>query len=199
MDILVSALQTVLIGLFQLTNSYGVSILMLTGGVRLALLPLAIWQQRTSRASAALQAEIKQVQERYKGAEAESRMRDLYSRSGHQMLLGCLPSLAQWPAFLAMYGALTAFPFTIPAGFAWIQHLAMPDPYFILPAASVLLSMGQVWLTSPREQRLPMLILPVLMGFWMAKASAAIALYWVASNLFGLVQHVWLARRPVAA
>lgn len=199
MDFLVAAVQAVLLGLFQLTNSYGVSILILTGGLRLALVPLALWQQRSSQASAALQAEIKQIQATYQGAEAERRVRDLYGRSGPKMLLGCLPALAQWPLFLAMYTALTAFPFTIPAGFAWIQHLALPDPYFILPAVSVLLSVGQVWMASPREQRIAMLILPVLMGFWMAKASAAVALYWVASNLFGLLQHVWLTRRPAAA
>lgn len=57
-----SLVQSLLVWLTEFTGSYGWSILLLTLLVRLLLVPIYLWQQRTQKGSAALQAEIKEVQ-----------------------------------------------------------------------------------------------------------------------------------------
>lgn len=199
MSALTSVIHQALEVLFQWTGSYGWTILLLTLAIRLLMLPLAFWQQKSARASAALQAAAQEIQKRYQGEEAQRRLQELYGRSGKAMLAGCLPALVQWPIFMAMYGALTSFPYAVPASFFWLQNLGAPDPYFILPLLAVATSVWQIWASTPREQRLTMLIIPVLFGFFMLKASAAIALYWVAGNVISLVQHYLMTRRPATA
>lgn len=115
------------------------------------------------------------------------------------MLSGFLPALAQWPVFLAMYSALNSFPFALPAGFYWLSSLSAPDPYLILPALVVATALWQTWATTSPEQRRFLVIIPVLMGFFMLRASAAVSLYWAASNLISLAQHYLSTRRTAVA
>lgn len=186
--------------LSQWTGSYGWAIIALTVGVRLLLMPLQVWQQRSGRESAALQAQAQEIQQKYTGEEQQKRLGDLYRQSGGKLLAGCLPALAQWPVFMAMYGALNTFPFALPAGFFWLENLGAPDPYFILPLLAVATSVWQTWTTVPKQQRLTMMLLPAIFFFVMMKASAGVVLYWVVSNMVSLVQHYLLtARRPAAA
>lgn len=196
---LTSAIHAALQALFDLTGNYGWTILLLTVGIRLLMLPLTFWQQRTAKASAALQAAVAEIQRQYQGEEAQKRIGDLYRRSGGAMAGGCLPVLLQWPVFMAMYGALNSFSYAVPASFFWLQNLGAPDPYFILPVLAVATSVWQIWASTPAQQRLTMVIIPVLFGFFMIKASAAVALYWVAGNVISLVQHYLVGRRGAMA
>ncbi|HWI61333.1 MAG TPA: membrane protein insertase YidC [Symbiobacteriaceae bacterium] len=198
MSFLTSGIHAALEALFHLTGNYGWTILLLTLAVRLAMLPLALWQQRAARASATLQTEALEIQKRYAGEEAQKRLQELYGRSGGTMLAGCLPALLQWPVFMAMYGALNSFAFAVPAAFLWLENLAAPDPYFILPLLAVATSVWQTWAGTPKAQRLTMLLLPILFGFFMLKASAAVALYWVSGNLISFAQTYLLKRHATA-
>lgn len=200
MSILTSAIHSVLQGLFHLTGSYGWTIILLTLGIRVLMLPLSLWQQRSAQGTAAMQDAAQEIQKRYQGDEAQKKLQELYGRSGWSMLAGCFPLVLQWPVFMAMYGALSSFPFAVPAAsFLWLQNLGAPDPYFILPLLAVATSVWQTWASVPRQQRLTMMILPVLFGFFMVKASAALALYWVAGNILSLVQFYVLGRRGTVA
>ena len=199
MSVLTTAIHSALESLFRLTGNYGWTILLLTLGVRFLMLPLSFWQQRTAKATAAIQSAAREIQERYAGEEAQKKLQELYGRSGWSMLAGCLPTLLQWPIFMAMYGALSSFPFAVPATFLWLENLAAPDPYFILPLLAVATSVWQTWASVPRQQRLTLMILPVLFGLFMVKASAALALYWVSGNIISLIQYYLLGRRGAAA
>lgn len=81
--------------LSQWTGSYGWAIIALTVGVRLLLMPLQVWQQRSGRESAALQAQAQEIQQKYTGEEQQKRLGHLYRQSGGKLLAGCLPALAQ--------------------------------------------------------------------------------------------------------
>ncbi|HWI53120.1 MAG TPA: YidC/Oxa1 family membrane protein insertase [Symbiobacteriaceae bacterium] len=74
MSYLTSGIHAALGALFQLTGSYGWTILLLTLGIRLLLLPFAFWQQRSAKASAALQATAQEIQKQYRGEEAQRRL-----------------------------------------------------------------------------------------------------------------------------
>lgn len=199
MQVLTQAIQWILQLLYVYTGNYGWAILLLTAGLRAALLPVQIWQMRGSKAMAALQEEAKRVQAKHKGEEAQRRLQALYASSGGALFTGCLPTLLQWPVFMAMYSALSHFTFAVPAAFLWLTSLAVPDPYFVLPILAVASSLVQTWLSVPKEQRLISALIPVLFGFLVLHASAAVALYWVASNLLSLGQQLLLSRRPATA
>lgn len=184
---------------FQYTGNYGLSIILTTLSIRILLFPLQMWQQKSARDSGDLQAKAQEIQARYQGEEAQRRLAELYARSGGKLLAGCLPALAQWPVLLSMYGALTSYPYILPAGFLWLENLAMPDPYFVLPLLVVLTSAWQAWAMAPKGQRLTMVLIPVMIGIFTVKASAAVALYWTASNLLGILQYYLLPRRPAVA
>jgi len=194
-----SAIRAAMQALSHLTGSYGWTILLLTLAVRLLLLPFAFWQQRSAKATAALQAAAQEIRKRYDGDEAQRKLQELYGRSGWSLAAGCLPALLQWPVFVAMYSALSTFPFAAPSAFLWLENLAAPDPYFILPIMAVVTSIWQTWASVPQQQRLTLMLLPVLFGFFMIKASAALALYWVGSNIISLLQSYLMNRRGAAA
>ena len=85
-------------------GGYGVAIILLTLGMRVVLLPLAVKQIRSMQAMTAIQPKVKQIQQRYKGQRStESRqkmneeMMALYKQYGVNPLSGCLPLLAQFP------------------------------------------------------------------------------------------------------
>lgn len=198
-SVLTHAIHQAMQFLFHVTGNYGWAILLLTLAVRLGLTPFYIWQQRASRGSAALQEQAKAIQEKYQGEEQQTKLKELYSRYGGAMLAGCLPALLQWPVLIAMYGALNSFPYVLPAGFFWLENLAAPDPFFVLPVLAVATSVWQIWAGSPRQQRLTMLVVPVLMGLFLIKTSAAVMLYWVAGNVVSLLQQYLFARRPAVA
>lgn len=195
MSYLTEMIHTALEQLFLLTGSYGWAVLLLTLAVRMSLMPLTLYGQRAANRWAAVQAEVKEVQERYSGEEQQRRLKEVYSRSGGAMLAGWLPMLAQWPVFIAMYQALSRFPYIVAASFFWLENLAAPDPYYILPALVVGTWLWQSLATLPRAQRMTALILPLVMGVILIKASAAISLYWMAGNLISLAQHYLFARR----
>jgi YidC/Oxa1 family membrane protein insertase len=197
--VLTSVIHAALQALFHLTGNYGWTILLLTLGLRLALLPFAFWQQRSSRLSVQLQSEVKEIQAKYQAEEAQQKLQEVYRRSGGAMLAGCLPALLQWPVFVAMYSGLNTFAYAVPAGFFWLTNLGAPDPYFILPLLAVATSVWQVWATTPKAQRLTMLVLPLVFSLVMLKASAAVALYWVASNVISMAQYYFFARKQAAA
>lgn len=184
--------------LFAATGNYGWAILLLTVILRGALLPLNFWSQRATARSAVMQAEVKEIQTKYQGDEQQKRLQEVYSRSGGAMLAGCLPMLMQMPVFLAMYSALNTFPYVAATGFLWLESMAMPDPYFILPLLVVGTQLWQSLISLPKEQRLTAFILPVVMGFILFKASAAISIYWVVSNLISVAQSYAFKRPRVA-
>lgn len=199
LSVLTSGIHAALQALFHVTGNYGWTILLTTVALRLLMLPFAFWQQRSAQASAAMQAEVQAVQAKYKGEEQQKRLQEVYARSSKALLGGCLPMLLQWPLFMAMYAGLNSFAYAVPAGFFWLQNLGAPDPFYILPLIALATSVWQVWATTPKAQRLTMLVLPLVFSLVMLKASAAVALYWVASNVISMAQYYFFARKQAAA
>ena len=68
---LLGGLGHVLAWLYDLIPNYGVAIILLTIGIRLLLLPLGVKQIRSMQAMAALQPQMKKLQQQYKGNRAK--------------------------------------------------------------------------------------------------------------------------------
>lgn len=97
---------------YNLFNNYFVAIAMFALLVKIALLPSAISQQKSSAKQTRLQPKIRRIQERYKGdKDAQRKINEeqqaLYQREGfNPMNQGCLPMLIQFPIIIGLYGAV---------------------------------------------------------------------------------------------
>jgi len=108
-------------GIYTVIPSYGVAIILLTVAVRAVLYPLTLKQIRSMTAMQKLGPEQKKIQQKYKGMqqkvkdrqelmklrqEMNAEMMALYKEHGVNPAGGCLPMIAQLPAFIALYSVL---------------------------------------------------------------------------------------------
>ena len=107
--------------------------------------------------------------------------------------MGCLPLVLQMPFFMAVFAILTVSievrnaPF-----FGWLTDLSSPDPYYVLPIVMCITMIAQTALTpmtgDPMQKRVQYLMPPILTYFFFRTAPAGLVLYWMVSNLVGVVQ-----------
>jgi len=117
---LLNGLGWVLSHIYDGVHNYGVAIILLTLGIRLILLPLGLKQIRSMQAMQAIQPQIKQLQQKYKGNKQKlnEEMMRLYKERGVNPLAGCLPMVLQIPVLIALYSVLRfpQHPSHLPAG-----------------------------------------------------------------------------------
>lgn len=91
-----------------LGGNYGLAIIVFTILIRLITMPFTVKQLQSSRAMAALQPQIKILQQKYaKDREKLSQeTMKLYSEAGVNPLGGCLPALIPWPIMIALYQSI---------------------------------------------------------------------------------------------
>lgn len=105
LDPLHMALGAALAFFYAIVPSFAFSIIMLTIGVRVALIPLTAKQLKSQQAMQRLQPELKKLQAKYKGDRQtlNEEMMKLYKEHKANPLAGCLPLLLQMPLFIVLY------------------------------------------------------------------------------------------------
>lgn len=190
--------------LYFLFGSYGIAIIAFTIITRLILLPLSLQQIRSSKAMQELQPKLQALQKKYaKDKEALSReTMKLYREHGVNPLSGCLPMLIQLPIWIGLYSALINLSRTqeFAVSFLWIENLAkVPDMTKPLDWILPILTVASQWIVQkmmtpptqdPQQQAMSsmMMFMPIMFGFFAFQVPAGLVLYWVASNLFSIVQ-----------
>ncbi|MDD4264339.1 MAG: YidC/Oxa1 family membrane protein insertase [Firmicutes bacterium] len=113
---------------FQLSNNYGVAIIMLTVTYKVVLLPLTWVQRKSMSVMKELTPLQQEIQEKYKNdpQEANKRIMELYKQHNANPFGGCLLSLLQLPIAFILFGVLRATNFE-GASFLWISDLTKPD------------------------------------------------------------------------
>jgi len=124
-----NALGAALNAIYTVIPSYGVAIILLTVAVRAVLIPLTLKQIRSMTAMQTLAPEQKKIQQKYKQLQAKVQDRQelmklrqqmnqevmaLFKEHGVNPAGGCLPLLAQMPAFIALYSVLRTSIVVIP-------------------------------------------------------------------------------------
>jgi YidC/Oxa1 family membrane protein insertase len=115
---LLNGIGAVLAWLYDHIPNYGLAIIVLTLGIRVLLLPLAMKQIRSMQAMQAVAPKQKEIQRKYKGNRQkinEETMR-LYKEEGVNPLSGCFPLLAQFPVLIALFAVLS-----VPKGLPHVQ------------------------------------------------------------------------------
>ena len=189
-------------------GNYGWSIIILTVLMRLVFFPItyksSITMRQTSKKMSKVQPRVKAIQDRYrkmkKSMETQRQMNEeimaLYKKEGVNPmgnLGGCLPLLLQMPIFIAFYNLLAVTIEMRHAPFGlWLQDLSRRDPYYITPLLMGASWLAQQWMTSssipdPMQRRM-MMFMPVMFTFFMMNMPSGLVVYWLTSNILGMVQ-----------
>ncbi|MFJ7639745.1 YidC family membrane integrase SpoIIIJ [Peribacillus sp. NPDC097264] len=183
-------------------GSYGLGIIAVTLIIRLILLPLMIKQVKSSKAMQAIQPEMKELQAKYSSKDAATQQKlqketmALFSKYNVNPLAGCLPIVVQMPILIGFYHAISRTHEISLHSFLWFD-LGSPDPYYILPIIAGITTFIQQKLSmagmnsNPQmaaQMTMMLYIMPVMIVIFAINFPAALSLYWVVGNLFGIVQ-----------
>jgi YidC/Oxa1 family membrane protein insertase len=197
--------------LHSFVPNYGVSIILLTILVRLAMAPLTVKQMRSMERMRLLQPKIKEIQEKHaddrqKQSEA---MMSLYRQEKVNPLGGCLPMFLQLPVFVGLFYALrSSIQLRQAPFFGWIDDLAAPDLLFTIPGADfpvrvLPLLMGASMFvqqkitpvqTDPAQARMMLIMMPGMMTVVSYSFPSGLVLYWMMSNVLAISHQLWIGR-----
>jgi YidC/Oxa1 family membrane protein insertase len=198
--VLAKPLFWVLDQLHTLLGNWGWSIVALVFLLKIAFYWLNAAAYRSMGKMKALAPRITELRERYKDKPQlmQQEMMRIYREEKVNPLGGCLPILAQMPFFIALYWVLlSSVEMRNAPWIGWIQDLAVPDPWFILPLLMTASSLFQVWLNPPAAdpmQQKMMWSMPVIFGVMFFFFPAGLVLYWLTNNILSIAQQWWINR-----
>lgn len=194
----------VLSWLHQWVGNWGVAIILLTVLIKLLFYPLSQASYRSMGKMRVLAPRLQKLKEQY-GSDRQrlqQAMMELYKTEKINPLGGCLPIVVQIPVFIALYWALLASVELRHAPFMlWINDLASPDPWFVLP---VLMGASMIIQTrlnpeppDPVQAKI-MKVMPVAFSIFFFFFPAGLVLYWLVNNILSIVQQ-WHINRMLAS
>lgn len=187
--------------LYQLTNSYGVAIILFTIVIYSLFFPLKWRSSKAMKKAQKLAPKMKELQEKIKGLKQndpklkELQMEQLRLMKEGNPLGGCLPLLIQMPFLFALYRAITISLDFRQASFLWIPDLSAAEPYLIhvLP---ILMTGTMVILqlvtpapsADPLQRKMMAFGMPIFMLYILWSAPSGLVLYWLVGNIVGFSQ-----------
>jgi YidC/Oxa1 family membrane protein insertase len=212
---LIPALAWGLNGFRRLFGNYGWAIVAVTVLINLALSPLRFYSSKKMKKAAKHQPRMKELQDRMKKLKENPKKneRELQDLQQEQLALmkeanplgGCMPLLLQMPIFWAVYMYLgSSLDVRHAPWMLWIRDLSTPDPLKILPIVMCVTMIASTKLTpqpasadpSMKMQRIMMTWLMPIMLTWLFffSAPSGLVLYWMVSNLVGVLIQLWINR-----
>ncbi len=108
MNILGWPLGWIMFFCYTLVRNYGLALILFTLLTKLALLPLAIKQQKGMAKMAILKPKMDEIQRKYakNPQKQQEEMQALYSQENYNPMAGCLPTLIQFPILFGMINVI---------------------------------------------------------------------------------------------
>jgi YidC/Oxa1 family membrane protein insertase len=185
------------------------SIIALTVVVRIVLVPLTVRQIHSMQALQAHAPEMKAIQQKYKSDKAKlnEELMKFYRENHINPAASCLPLLAQFPVFIALYLTLrhakeVSGPWLHVVPDISAKGTAHWSGYVLLAiyAGSQIASTYFMGSTMQKSQRNLMMVLPLLFITVVARFPTGLILYWMTTNLWtvgqGLVTRSLIPRTP---
>lgn len=134
-DAIAKVIDGILHGIHKVLPNWGVSIILVSILIYLAMYPLTLRSMLSMRKMQELQPKIAALREKYRDnpQKMNIEMMELYKKRKINPLGGCLPMLLQMPVFIGLYQVLWRSVSFKGAHFLWIKDLSGPDQLFILP------------------------------------------------------------------
>ncbi len=191
------------------TRNWGVSILLLTMLINAALFPLTRKSVTSMHQMKMIQPHMQKLKELHKDNpnKLNKEMMELYKKYNVNPLSGCLPLLLQMPVFISLYQGLIRSVELKGAHFLWIKDLSRPDavplpislPFIgasinILPLIMIVMMAVQQKISQgasaaamtgdqASQQKMMMVIFPVVFGFLFYNMPAGLVLYWLTNTI----------------
>lgn len=200
--------------------SVGLAIIILTVIVRAAIFPLVHKSIKTQKKMRELEPEIKKIREKYSDKQEQARKTmELYQEHGTNPFSGCLTVLIQLPIFVALFFVFqSGFTESVDLLYSFVSYPDFIQTVFLglnLHERSIILAVlvglsqyGYTALSLPKTAPLPSgkasfqeefsrsmnfqmkYFFPVLFALFSLSIPAAVALYWLTSNMFSIAQEL---------
>ncbi len=221
----ISKVMLAVMGFFHnVTHSWGFSIILLAVFLNLILFPLTVKSFKSMQKMQELHPQMEQLKKQYKDnpEKMNKSVMELYKKYNINPLSGCLPIVLQMPIFIALYSALMKSIELRNTGFFWIKDLSSPDavrlpftlPFLgnsinILPlimvAAMVMQQKistktmgGAVTPEQKEQQKIMLIVMPIVFGFIFYSMPSGLVLYWVVNTALTIVEQSSLAKNSVS-
>ena len=213
------ALKWIMEILYKLIPNYGVSIILMTLLLRLALFPLTKKSSVSTIKMQEIQPKMKEIQDKYKDNKEKLNMEmaKFYKEAGYNPLMGCLPLLIQFPIIIAMFNLFNNYFEFRGAMFipGWIPDLSVGDSVYalsfnlpllgnhirILPLIYLGSQFVQGMITNAanpgaqgKSMKITFYIMYVVFFFMFYNAPSGLLIYWTFSNMLMMVQQVIINR-----
>ena len=206
----------IFIPLFNFISSFmpfGISIIIMTIIVRLAMSPVTYRSYVSQVKMKILRPEIDEINKKFSkdAVKRQQETMSLYSRAGANPMSGCLPALVQLPVFYALFSFFPVAFALRQKSFLWADDLSSYDSVLELPfnipfygdhislfpiLASIaifiytMMTMGQQ--QPPQQPGMPnmkfiMYLMPLMMLFFFNNYSSGLSLYYFVSNLLTIL------------
>ena len=204
---------------YKLIPNWGVSIILMTILLKVAMFPLTKKSSVSTLKMQELQPRIKEIQDKYKNnpEKMNAEMGKFYKEAGYNPLSGCLPLLIQFPLIFAMFNLFNNYFEFRGAMFipGWIPDLSVGDSIYIFPptipliGGSALRLLPIIYVASQllftkitqtasanaaggNSMKLMMYGMPLFFFFMFYSAPAGLLLYWTVSNFLQLIQQMFI-------
>ena len=180
-------------------GNFGVSIIIVTILIKIALLPLTLKQDKSMKEMKKLQPELEKIKKDYAHDKQMLNIKtmELYREHKVNPMGGCLPILIQLPILFALFGVLRSGIIPADSSFLWMK-LVEPDPYYILPVLNGAVSFLQQKLmgTSDNPQMKNMMfIFPIMMIMISYRMPSGLQIYWLTSSILAVVQQYFIMKK----
>jgi YidC/Oxa1 family membrane protein insertase len=180
----------------EYTHNYGLTIVLLTIGIKMLFVPLQYKSYKSMKGMQVIQPKVAAIQEKFKDDRdrLNKELIKLYRDHKVNPVGGCLPMILQMPVFVALFNILymTIDLRQAPLG-GWITDLSVQDPYYVLPIIMGITMVIQQKITpttmDPTQAKI-MLVLPAFMTFLFINFPAGLVLYWLTNNTLTILQQV---------
>lgn len=204
----------------KLVHNWGVSIIIMTVLLRLALYPLSKKSSISSVRMQAFQPRIQELQEKYKDNKEKLNveMSKLYKEVGYNPASGCIPLLIQFPVIIAMFNLFNNYFDFRGAMFipGWIPDLSQGDSVATLGFNIPILGTNQlrilpvIYLASQMvygkitqsanpqtgsnatTMKIMTYGMPIFFFFIFYNAPSGLLIYWTLSNFLTMVQQIFI-------
>ena len=183
-------------------HNWGWSIVALVFLLKIAFYWLNAQAYRSMGKMKAINPRIMEMRERLKNnpQQMQAEMMKIYREEKVNPMGGCLPIAIQIPVFIALYWVLlSTVEMRNAPWIGWVQDLAAPDPYFILPVLMTLSTLLQTWLnpTPPDPIQAKMMwIMPLAFSVMFFFFPSGLVLYWLTNNILSIAQQ-WMINKQL--
>lgn len=209
-DIIAKPLVVALEWFNQYVHNYGISIILLTIGIKILFWPLSHKSYKSMEQMKRLQPMMAKLREKY-GDDREALNKEtmqLYKTYNVNPAGGCLPMVLQIPVFFGLYKALMGtvalrhadFIHYLPfSDIVWLADLSAKDPLYITPiimGATMFLQQKMTPSAGDPTQQKIMMFLPLVFTFMFLNFPSGLVVYWMVNNVLSIAQQ-WLMMRKV--